>query len=81
MPDGRELPQRLARDPLRGRVRRYQLRMLGLQLLELREQLVILLIRDLGLVLDVVEVIVLAYLLAEPIHSLADFSSHDFHLP
>jgi len=71
--DGRELPQRPSRDALRGRVRRHQFRMLRFQRLEFREQLIVLRVRDLGLVADVVEVVVFADLPPEPVHSLDRF--------
>ncbi len=58
MLDGRELVDRLAADALGGAVGRDQLGMAGLDVLQLLEELVELPVRDFGLGLDVVFVVV-----------------------
>ena len=76
---GREFPQRPAGHALGGRVRRDDLRVLGLQGLELREEPVIVLIADLGLILNVVQKIVPADLTPKPLYSLLAVSNHNLY--
>ena len=57
-----ELVERLGADALRGRVRRPQLRVLGLEVAQLVQQRVVLGVRDLGVVEDVVAVVVVVEL-------------------
>ena len=72
MADLLELGYRLAAGPLRRRVGRDQLGMLGLDRPQLVEQLVVLVVPDLGIVEDVVTVAVVVELLAQLGRALGD---------